>query len=486
MEQDLRKLRYDVKEHSLVKSFRRTFLMILISGILATLLTYIIAILLYFGIQDIGKYPENFYEKQIPKIEAYIREKNMDLLYVKGESGLNNIIKGNGNGITYQVLSSDCEVLYGTYKDRVIAGTGELIDKLNTTFVLEGKFAYVVPIENNTNIEGAVILLYKLGNPYKNIRIIIAVIAMLSPFLYFIIFTRLFSTLLVKKINLPLQLLIEASQKIKEKDLDFEVNYQSDNELGKLCTAFIEMKDELKKSLFAQWKAEQERIEMIEALAHDLKTPLSIIMSYSEALIDANSIDGERLKIYLNVINENAKKSSNLVMQMQYTSDLENADINLVLRNVNLTEFLERKISQYRLQAKQKEIDIALNINSDLGYVMSDTDRLERILDNIFSNSLQYTPNKGSIKFFVNKENNKIVYEICDTGSGFTQKDMDKAFDRFYRGDKARSSEGGHSGLGLYIVKKLVEQLHGSVIIKNTVFKGADIIFWHPVYREYK
>lgn len=78
------------------------------------------------------------------------------------------------------------------------------------------------------------------------------------------------------------------------------------------------------------------------------------------------------------------------------------------------------------------------------------------------------------------------MYEICDTGSGFSQKDMEKAFDRFYRGDKARSSEGGHSGLGLYIVKKLVEQLHGSVIIKNTVFKGADIIFWHPVYREYE
>ena len=303
---------------------------------------------------------------------------------------------------------------------------------------------------------------------------------MLSPFLYFIIFTRLFSTSLVKKINFPLQLLIEASQKIKEKDLDFEVNYQSDNELGKLCTAFTEMKDELKKSLFSQWKAEQERIEMIEALAHDLKTPLSVIMAYSEALTEADSTDDEKLKTYLNVINGNAKKSSNLVMQMQYTSDLENANTNSVLRNVNLAEFLKKKISQYRFQAKQKEIDIALNINSDLGYVMSDTDRLERILDNIFSNSLQYTPNKGSIKFFVKKENNKIVYEICDTGSGFTQKDMDKAFDRFYRGDKARSSEGGHLGLGLYIVKKLVEQLQGSVIIKNTALKGADIIFWHP------
>ena len=467
-----------MKDRSLVKSFRRTFVMILISGILATLITYIIAILLYFGIQNIGKYPENFYEKQIPKIEAYIHEKNTDLLYVRGESGLNNIIKGNG--IMYQVLNSECEVLYGTYKERVFADTDKLIDKINTTFVLKGRFAYIVPIGNGTKIEGAVILLYKLGNPYKNIRIIIAVIAMLSPFLYFIIFTRLFSTSLVKKINFPLQLLIEASQKIKEKDLDFEVNYQSDNELGKLCTAFSEMKDELKKSLFSQWKAEQERIEMIEALAHDLKTPLSVIMAYSEALTEADLTDDEKLKTYLNVINGNAKKSSNLVMQMQYTSDLENANTNSVLRNVNLTEFLKKKISQYRFQAKQKEIDIVLNINSDLGYVMSDTDRLERILDNIFSNSLQYTPHKGSIKFFVNKENNKIVYEICDTGSGFTQKDMDKAFDRFYRGDKARSSEGGHLGLGLYIVKKLVEQLHGSVIIKNTTLKGADIIFWHP------
>ena len=173
--------------------------------------------------------------------------------------------------------------------------------------------------------------------------------------------------------------MIEASQKIKEKDLDFEVNYQSDNELGKLCTAFTEMKDELKKSLFSQWKAEQERIEMIEALAHDLKTPLSVIMAYSEALTEADLTDDEKLKTYLNVINGNAKKSSNLVMQMQYTSDLENANTNSVLRNVNLTEFLKKKISQYRFQAKQKEIDIVLNINSDLGCVMLDIDRLERI-----------------------------------------------------------------------------------------------------------
>ena len=467
-----------MKHRSLVTSFRLTFTWILIASIIATLITYIFAVLLYFKIQYNNKYPENFYEKQIPKIAAYIREKNTDLLSDKEEKGLKDII--SGDGITYRILNSDGNTLYGTNKDKIFIGKKELIDKLNTTFMIKEKFAYVVPLDNDGKIEGAVILFYELGTSYQSIKRIVVIIALLSPFVYFIVFTRLFSMLLVKKINLPLQLLIEASRKIREKDLDFEINYRSDNELGKLCNAFSEMKDELKRSLFAQWKIEQERIEMIEALAHDLKTPLSVIRVYSEALIDADFSENEKIEAYLNVIKGNAEKSSNLVMQMQYTSDLENANTNSVLRNVNLTEFLKKKISQYRFQAKQKEIDIVLNINSDLGCVMLDIDRLERILDNIFSNSLQYTPNKGSIKFFVNKENNKIVYEICDTGSGFTQKDMDKVFDRFYRGDKARSSEGGHLGLGLYIVKKLVEQLHGSVIIKNTALKGADIIFWHP------
>ena len=228
--------------------------------------------------------------------------------------------------------------------------------------------------------------------------------------------------LLVKKINLPLQLLIEASRKIREKDLDFEINYRSDNELGKLCNAFSEMKDELKKSLFAQWKIEQERIEMIEALAHDLKTPLSVIRVYSEALIDADFSENEKIEAYLNVIKGNAEKSSNLVMQMQYTSDLENIDVALQLRDINLLKFLERKVSYYKLQAKEKEIDIVLKTHGNMEHVAVDTDRLERILDNILSNSLQYTPNKGNIEISVNEEENSIVAEICDSGSGFLQK----------------------------------------------------------------
>jgi len=259
-------------------------------------------------------------------------------------------------------------------------------------------------------MEHIVILFYELGTSYQSIKRIVVIIALLSPFVYFIVFTRLFSMLLVKKINLPLQLLIEASRKIREKDLDFEINYRSDNELGKLCNAFSEMKDELKKSLFAQWKIEQERIEMIEALAHDLKTPLSVIRVYSEALIDADFSENEKIEAYLNVIKGNAEKSSNLVMQMQYTSDLENIDVALQLRDINLLKFLERKVSYYKLQAKEKEIDIVLKTHGNMEYVAVDTDRLERILDNILSNSLQYTPNKGNIENLTPEEQQNLIY----------------------------------------------------------------------------
>ncbi|HBL8476993.1 TPA: HAMP domain-containing histidine kinase, partial [Listeria monocytogenes] len=199
------------------------------------------------------------------------------------------------------------------------------------------------------------------------------------------------SRMFVKNINYPLQLLMEASHKIKEKDLDFEINYQSDNELGKLCSAFSEMKEELKSSLFTQWKLEQERVEMVESLAHDLKTPLSIIRGYSEALMDSNTLDDEKLYTYLNVIKGNAEKSSNLVQQMQYTSDLEKTDVQLQLRRVNLLEFLEKKVSHYQLQAKQKEINLVLKTQGEMEMpFLIDEDRLERILDNIISNSLQH------------------------------------------------------------------------------------------------
>ena len=361
-------------------------------------------------------------------------------------------------------------------------------DLVGQTVFRNGYYIYTVPIIDEIGeAQGAILLFYQIKVTFANntgrlIFFIMILIALLSPFLYIVSFTLIFSRILAKKVNRPLQLLTDAAKKIKEKNLDFEIKYHSENELGSLCTAFSEMKDELRKSLSVQWEMEQERVEMIESLAHDLKSPLSIIMGYTDSLIDSNRNDNGKLYRYLSVIKKNAEKSTALVQQMQYTTDLEKSNVQLNLESVNLYEFLNQKVHDYELEASKKHIEFLLKIESDVPInVEIDKERIMRILDNIISNSLQYTPNNGTISITVTAEKNMIFYKICDSGCGFSSKDLKKAFDKFYRGDEARQTKGGHSGLGLYIVKKLLGQINGSIQIENTELGGACVIFSHGI-----
>ena len=474
-----------MKNQSLITQFRHTFIFIIIASIVATVITYVFALYLYIHSLNKDIYPPNYYERQVPRIEKYINEKNITLLSQSNEEGLKRTIRGDD--MLYQVVDNNGNILYGTNPKKLFKTKEELFNNFINKTVRKGGYIHTVPIKgDNGKIEGAVILFYQVKITFANIRgrfvFAVIIMALFSPFLYIVGFTRWLSKRLVKNINQPLHLLIDASKKIKEKDLDFEIDYYSDNELGKLCSAFSEMKDELKGSLSAQWKMEQERVEMVEALAHDLKSPLSIILGYTDALIGNNTDDNEKLHRYLTVIRENTEKSAALVQKMQYTSDLEKSNIQLNLVPINLPEFLRQKVQDYELQAHQKEVELILKMQGNIqSPIQIDVDRLTRIFDNIISNSLQYTPSGGNISITVKDEKNCISYEICDSGRGFSSKDLKKALDKFYRGDEARQTKGGHSGLGLYIVKQLVEQLGGSVKIENSKSGGACVKFWHSI-----
>ncbi|MDN9858666.1 HAMP domain-containing histidine kinase [Clostridioides difficile] len=474
-----------MKNQSLITQFRHTFIFIIIASIVATVITYVFALYLYIHSLNKDIYPPNYYERQVPRIEKYINEKNITLLSQSNEEGLKRTIRGDD--MLYQVVDNNGNILYGTNPKKLFKTKEELFNNFINKTVRKGGYIHTVPIKgDNGKIEGAVILFYQVKITFANIRgrfvFAVIIMALFSPFLYIVGFTRWLSKRFVKNINQPLHLLIDASKKIKEKDLDFEIDYYSDNELGKLCSAFSEMKDELKGSLSAQWKMEQERVEMVEALAHDLKSPLSIILGYTDALIGNNTDDNEKLHRYLTVIRENTEKSAALVQKMQYTSDLEKSNIQVNLVPINLPEFLRQKVQDYELQAHQKEVELILKMQGNIqSPIQIDVDRLTRIFDNIISNSLQYTPSGGNISITVKDEKNCISYEICDSGRGFSSKDLKKALDKFYRGDEARQTKGGHSGLGLYIVKQLVEQLGGSVKIENSKSGGACVKFWHSI-----
>lgn len=475
-----------MKNKSLAAQFRHTFLMTLAACLTATVLTYVLAAALFAYALDRYILPANYYQQQVSDVAAYVREKNRALLSPSEESGLKHSFQGDG--MLYQVVDCRGNLLYGTNVQKPFASAEELFDSFaDETVIRQGYYIYTVPItEESGEYAGAVLLFYHISPTFANHKgwmvSAVLLLALLSPFFYMIGFTLLFSRIFAKNVNAPLQLLTEASKKIKEKNLDFEINYSSDNELGRLCSAFSEMKEELKKSLSAQWEMEQERVWMAESLAHDLKSPLSIILGYTDSLLENTPDDTEKLRRYLTVIRNNTKKSTALVQQMQYASDLERSGLRLEPSPLDIAVFLTQKVQDYQLPARQKGITLSLHLPERIPRsVCTDADKLARILDNVISNSLQYTPQGGRIDISVKAEKDRLRYIVCDTGSGFAPKDLKKALDKFYRGDESRQSKGGHSGLGLYIAAQLAGQLGGSVEIGNTKAGGACVTFWHSI-----
>jgi len=479
-----------MKDRPLKSQFRLTIILILASSLLATIITYVLAVIIFMQLENKSIYPANYYEKQLPDIETYIRKQGAALVGPGAKEELERLIPLEG--IDYQVLDAKGDVAYGSVDGPMLDRPGEVYERLNTTFSARGKFVRAVPLFGEQGeYVGAALLAYELqmSPAASGGRLWIAILiltVLVAPFAYLVLFTLLFSRRFANRVNKPLKLLMEAAHQIKNRNLDFELNYRSNNELGQLCAAFSDMKDELRRSLSAQWRLEEERRSMTEALAHDLKTPLSLILGYTEALIDGEQQGGsEKQARYLNIIKEHAEKSTALVRQMLYVSDLESSGSELSLMPVRFGPFLREKLSHFELQAKQKGIRIVTDIQGDAeAHVRLDAGKVERILHNIVSNSLEYTPEGGSIRIRARVEPDRVAYEICNTGPSFTGRDLEHMFNRFYRGEDVRGGKESHSGLGLYIVKQLTERLGGSVRAYNSEAGEACISFSHVIARE--
>lgn len=477
MEQNVKKRR-----DSLVREFRYTAVRIVAATAAASLLTVLAAGALFYRALYRDIYPSNYYEQQIPDLTAWVREQNDKLLSKEGVHMLADRL-GEG-GILYLVADAQGNVLGKNMPFAPYGSEEELFQNyVNPGLsVCEGYYVRTVPLMQNDRMAGAVLLAYKLQPTFVSGRgrvvFTLLILALLSPFLYMVLFTLYFSKRYTGKINRPLRLLSEAAVKIGERDLDFTIDYHADNELGMLCDAFVRMQEELKSSLSAQWDMEQKRTEMVAALAHDLKSPLSLIMVYVEALEEDYRENSGELSEYLSVIRENAEKGAALVRKMQLTADLEQRGAGIQTEPVNIRAFLEGQVQAYRLQAEKQKVEILPEVSEEVpALVDTDRERLARILDNLISNSLQYTSAGGRITLSAELCGNHIRYTVEDTGCGFDARDLKKAFDRFYRGDEARGTGGAHAGLGLFIVKQLAGQLGGDAEIGNTETGGARVTF---------
>ncbi len=282
----------------------------------------------------------------------------------------------------------------------------------------------------------------------------------------------LLSRLYGRKISRKLIPLHNATEKIQNKDLAFEVQYSGIQEIDAALRSLESMKTELKRSLETQWKIEQTRKMQISALAHDIKTPLTVVHGNAEMLNDTNQTEEQRE--FTHYILKNADQMEQYV---QMLIELSKAEAGYLLRreDVNMKDFLGELYSQMNALASIKHLKTEFEEKNLPETINLDSSLMQRAIMNIVSNAVDYSPDGGLIWFSVSAEKYKFRFTLVDSGKGFTAEDLKNAGMQFYQGDSSRSSK-SHYGMGLFIADTIVRQHGGSLRIANSSAKGGGMV----------
>ncbi|NGP61230.1 HAMP domain-containing histidine kinase [Paenibacillus thiaminolyticus] len=432
--------------------------------------------------------PANHYEKKVPSIRRMVEAEGERLLQQQGAAALERLI--DENGMSYAVVDRHGRYLYGTLTDPQIDGRREMIRLLNSTSTQKlGQVHTVMPIIDKAGgVEGAVIVAYilKAGvspDAKNSFAAVIILMVLVMPFIIVILFTWLFGRRFGRKLNQPIQALIEGTRRVQRRDLDFSFSYEGASEIAQLMKAFDEMRRELSLSLQREWRLEQERRDMVAALAHDLRTPLAIVQGHVEGLLEGGMKNPERLERYLWTIDKNTKRAARLVQDMNRVAEMEVPQFRLNLHEVNVRVFVEEKASDIERLCEERNIEFRCSLTgreADHQRAMLDADKVSELLDNVVSNSLRYTPPGGTIVWETECAQDKVMLTVTDTGPGFPPNMMKAVFDKFVQGDAARSRNKGHAGLGLYMAKLIAEKHGGRIYASNRPEGGACVTVTLP------
>lgn len=256
--------------------------------------------------------------------------------------------------------------------------------------------------------------------------------------------------------------LTQATEEIAGGKFGRQVKVRSKDELGELAASFNKMSLDLS-------RATDLKRQMTADIAHDLRTPLSVIAGYAEALSDGK-LPGSP-EIY-GVLNRETQHLNRLVEDLRTLSLADAGEIPLTLQSTNPQAFLERVAVRHAVAAQQREVALRVEAGPELPPIAIDTERMAQVFDNLVSNALRYTPPGGEVVLSVIMEGRQVQFQVRDTGQGIGPADLPYIFDRFYRGDQARS-QNGESGLGLAIAKSIVEIHGGSISAESTPGQGT-------------
>ena len=283
-----------------------------------------------------------------------------------------------------------------------------------------------------------------------------------------------------KRITDPILELAELSEKMA--DLDFNAKYTSggNNELGvlgsnfntmseKLQLAISELKtanNELQKDIEQKEQIEAMRTEFLGNVSHELKTPIALIQGYSEGLKEGINDDAESREFYCDVIIDEANKMNQMVKSLLTLNQLEFGNDSLLMGRFDVVALTKGVLQSCEILIQQKNVKVNF-IQEEPIYVWADEFKVEQVVRNYVSNALNHAENDKVIEVKVTKNGEKAHLSVFNTGMPIPEEDIDRIWDKFYKVDKARTREYGGNGIGLSIVKAIMESFHQEYGVKK-------------------
>lgn len=283
----------------------------------------------------------------------------------------------------------------------------------------------------------------------------------------------------------PIRRLQTAAQNIKAGNLDFTIEAENNDEIGELCRNFEDMRLRLKESAEEKVSAEKENKVLISNISHDLKTPITAIKGYVEGIMDGVADTPEKQDKYIRTIYNKANEMDTLINELTLYSKIDANRIPYNFKRINVADYFSDCVEEVGLELEAENIKLTyINyVDADV-QIIADPEQLRRVINNIISNSVKYLDKKqGFISIRIRDVGDFIQVELEDNGKGIAAKDLPYIFDRFYRTDASRNSATGGSGIGLSIVRKIIED-HGGKIWANSKEGTGTIMYF--VIRKYQ
>jgi len=281
----------------------------------------------------------------------------------------------------------------------------------------------------------------------------------------------LLTFVLSRRMSSPIGVLAEAARRLGRGDLSQRVQFQGKGEVGELAQAFNSMADDLE-------HAEQLRRNLVADVAHELRTPLSNIQGYLEAIRDrvmkANVAT-------IRSLNEETALLSRLVDELQELSLAEAGKLKLVYQAEDIANLVKQAVNSWQPKVAAKEISLSLDLPRNLPPVNIDRQRVNEVLHNLLENAVAYTHKGGTINVAAMTQGDWVEISVSDTGEGIPAEDLPNIFERFYRVDRSRARATGGSGLGLTIARRLVEAHGGQITVQSELGKGSSFSFTLPI-----